>query len=380
MNNPLHRYCDRCWNLHPGWLPDQLLSLQRNGCSCTSWSQDHKNHIASARTQAWAEHVNKSLSRRDVTESATLQGSETATLQGSETATLQGSETATLQGSETATLQGSASESTAAGACQYVNVVSETLQPCVDGDVSDNRNSGDDVSQHPCRSAIPLNNPPSHANVTTPTLPFTLSANHDNSDANTSDTSSIPDNVYSGVKLTRSDTMPIMDCLARRNQANSIGDSMRTSSVISADSADTDILMMSSVARDDSGIGLGLGSHIPDCDDLAMADIYKNGPRDISTPTTPKQFTIESCVSSDSLRSGVDVNSPNDTDASASNLMQSSDMCVICLTRPKEASIIHGNTGHQVCCYICAKRLQHRRMSCPVCRRPISGVIRNYRL
>ena len=179
MNNPLHRYCDRCWNLHPSWLPEQLLSLQRKGCSCTSWSQDHKNHIASARTQAWAEHVNKSLSRRDVSESATLEFDSTE------------------------------SGSTAADACQDVIVVV----------------------------------PPSHTHSTAP------------------------------VELTLSDA-----------------------------------------------------------------------------------------------------------NAAANNVAQSSGMCVICLTRPKEASIIHGNTGHQVCCYICAKRLQHRRMSCPVCRRPISGVIRNYLL
>ena len=299
MNNPLHRYCDRCWNLHPGWLPEQLLSLQRKGCSCTSWSQDHKNHIASARTQAWAEHVNKSLCRQDVSEPATLESTER-----------------------------------------------NEIRP----------------------SAIPSIVPPSHTDATTPVdLPSTPSDGHD-------DTGSIPCDVYSGVGLTRSDTMPVLDCLARRHQANSIGDSMRTSSVISADSADTDILV-SSVARDDSGIGLGLCSLIPDCDDLAMADIYKNGPRDISTPTTPKQFTIESCVSSDSLQSSFDANHTNEA---ANNVAQSSGMCVICLTRPKEASIIHGNTGHQVCCYICAKRLQHRRMSCPVCRRPISGVIRNY--
>ena len=54
------------------------------------------------------------------------------------------------------------------------------------------------------------------------------------------------------------------------------------------------------------------------------------------------------------------------------------DMCVICLTKPKEASIIHGRTGHQVCCYSCAKRLRRRGKPCPVCRRPINRVIKNY--
>lgn len=55
-----------------------------------------------------------------------------------------------------------------------------------------------------------------------------------------------------------------------------------------------------------------------------------------------------------------------------------SDPCVICLTRSKTASIIHGKTGHQVCCYRCAKRLKQQRKSCPICRRPIQKVVRNF--
>lgn len=54
------------------------------------------------------------------------------------------------------------------------------------------------------------------------------------------------------------------------------------------------------------------------------------------------------------------------------------DPCVICLKRPKTGSIVHGSTGHQVCCYPCAKRLKRRKGKCPVCRRKIKDVIRNY--
>ncbi|XP_022295481.2 E3 ubiquitin-protein ligase Mdm2-like isoform X2 [Crassostrea virginica] len=54
------------------------------------------------------------------------------------------------------------------------------------------------------------------------------------------------------------------------------------------------------------------------------------------------------------------------------------DPCVICLKRSKTGSIIHGSTGHQVCCYPCAKRLKRRKGKCPVCRRKIKDVIRNY--
>ena len=54
------------------------------------------------------------------------------------------------------------------------------------------------------------------------------------------------------------------------------------------------------------------------------------------------------------------------------------DPCIICLTKPKTASLIHGSSGHQVCCFSCAKRLKRRGKVCPVCRRPIQKVVKNY--
>ncbi|ESO93364.1 hypothetical protein LOTGIDRAFT_232765 [Lottia gigantea] len=56
------------------------------------------------------------------------------------------------------------------------------------------------------------------------------------------------------------------------------------------------------------------------------------------------------------------------------------DLCVVCLSRPKTGSIIHGSSGHQVCCFKCAKQLKRKKKACPVCRRPIQKVIRNYLL
>ena len=42
------------------------------------------------------------------------------------------------------------------------------------------------------------------------------------------------------------------------------------------------------------------------------------------------------------------------------------DLCVVCVTRPRHASIIHGDTGNQVCCLECASRLktEKKKMSC----------------
>ena len=43
-------------------------------------------------------------------------------------------------------------------------------------------------------------------------------------------------------------------------------------------------------------------------------------------------------------------------------------LCNFCLTREKNAGIIHGRITHQICCYQCAKKLVKQRKPCPVCR------------
>ena len=56
----------------------------------------------------------------------------------------------------------------------------------------------------------------------------------------------------------------------------------------------------------------------------------------------------------------------------------SADMCMVCASRPKTGCIIHGRSGHQVCCYRCAKRMLRKGLPCPWCRRPIQKVIKNF--
>ena len=54
------------------------------------------------------------------------------------------------------------------------------------------------------------------------------------------------------------------------------------------------------------------------------------------------------------------------------------DLCVVCLARPRNASLVHGDTGHQVCCLECASRLKLEKKRCPVCRKKIKLVIKNF--
>merc|ERR1719308_253708 len=51
-------------------------------------------------------------------------------------------------------------------------------------------------------------------------------------------------------------------------------------------------------------------------------------------------------------------------------------LCMFCCQRPKDASLIHGRLGHQVCCYPCAKKLWKKQARCPVCRRKVDRIIR----
>jgi len=77
-------------------------------------------------------------------------------------------------------------------------------------------------------------------------------------------------------------------------------------------------------------------------------------------------------------RKGSDIKTLTDLPSSAHSGMSSTAACVVCLLRPKNASIVHGATGHQTCCFRCARQLKQTGKPCPVCRRPIHKVIRNY--
>lgn len=56
----------------------------------------------------------------------------------------------------------------------------------------------------------------------------------------------------------------------------------------------------------------------------------------------------------------------------------SPDLCVICLMQPRNASLVHGRTGHQVCCIGCAEKLKENKKKCPVCRKKIKLIVKNF--
>ena len=50
--------------------------------------------------------------------------------------------------------------------------------------------------------------------------------------------------------------------------------------------------------------------------------------------------------------------------------------CEICCKQPKNASLIHGKLGHQVCCYTCGKKLWKKQSRCPVSRRVVEKIVK----
>jgi len=54
------------------------------------------------------------------------------------------------------------------------------------------------------------------------------------------------------------------------------------------------------------------------------------------------------------------------------------DKCLICLTEERNATIVHGGTGHIACCLACSRILQGRGDKCPVCRKPIDMIIQQF--
>ena len=52
--------------------------------------------------------------------------------------------------------------------------------------------------------------------------------------------------------------------------------------------------------------------------------------------------------------------------------------CIVCMDRPKNATFIHGRTGHTCCCLQCADKIHRKGLPCPICRNSITAVIENF--
>ena len=98
-------------------------------------------------------------------------------------------------------------------------------------------------------------------------------------------------------------------------------------------------------------------------------------PRDQRVALPPPPPPVPRRVSRPALAgSGISALSGSDIDAAVAN----ESLCVVCLTDARNATFVHGETGHIACCLLCARTLQARGDSCPVCRMPIDVVIQHF--
>ncbi len=66
----------------------------------------------------------------------------------------------------------------------------------------------------------------------------------------------------------------------------------------------------------------------------------------------------------------------NETEDPISAPIITASLCMFCCTNPRNASLIHGQIGHQLCCYPCAKKLWKEQARCPVCRRKVEKIVK----
>jgi len=73
-----------------------------------------------------------------------------------------------------------------------------------------------------------------------------------------------------------------------------------------------------------------------------------------------------------------DATQPTCTIAQNGSTRENISKCVVCLTSERNATIVHGETGHVVCCLVCARILKARGDKCPICRNDIEKVIQHF--
>ena len=105
--------------------------------------------------------------------------------------------------------------------------------------------------------------------------------------------------------------------------------------------------------------------HMPSCDDLSSVD--------------SDAVSYESIASkSRQLNAQDGIAKPSSSPPPKQQQQQQRSQCLICLTEERNATIVHGETGHVVCCLVCSRILKARGDKCPVCRLEIDLVIQHF--
>ena len=94
--------------------------------------------------------------------------------------------------------------------------------------------------------------------------------------------------------------------------------------------------------------------------------------------TKGKRTTTASRIQADN-KAEVDGASPNTEERKKlPDIPEDPNLCSFCCVKPKDTTFIHGRIGHQISCYKCAKIHWRKRARCPVCRRVVEKIVKNF--
>jgi E3 ubiquitin-protein ligase Mdm2 len=96
-------------------------------------------------------------------------------------------------------------------------------------------------------------------------------------------------------------------------------------------------------------------------------------PRSKKTSRRKRTEQRDKRIKSDTLNGSNQIEDNNPIATKASVITS---LCMLCCTNPRDASLIHGQIGHQLCCYPCAKKLWKEQARCPVCRRKVEKIVK----
>lgn len=165
--------------------------------------------------------------------------------------------------------------------------------------------------------------------------------------------------VVAGISGVNSSDRPQLNSAGEESRPGSSGDSAKSFSEACGSSSNTD----GSQESLSGGSGLERLSPTDDCEDGSSFGASTT----CESQEQPDDWSQPGCSSD-----------KRDSDVVALRNAATADLCSICMARPKCGILVHGRTSHRLTCYKCALQLQKRNQPCPVCRRRIQRVVRNF--
>jgi E3 ubiquitin-protein ligase Mdm2 len=109
--------------------------------------------------------------------------------------------------------------------------------------------------------------------------------------------------------------------------------------------------------------------------DIPDENVVRSGAVDIAGPSN---IRVDSGLGS-SQESSLQAESKCESDLQGVPSISSSsnsDMCITCMTNPKNGIFVHSKIGHICCCYKCALKVWAKVRRCPICKCKVNNVLK----